>query len=172
MKLLKVSLLFILFLCALFCIDEMSYTPLNEEDINTLFPDYKGKMNCCYKKDYIGWSRGDIFDFSVYILEDAKISPAYPLWEKQLGEVFIQGECIFCTKWQQCPIDSTTYSLYDLAMNEVILNSTYTYGKSFELDLLNENSYYSVACINPLEKYFLLYNSALKRLYYIRQKGL
>lgn len=46
-------------------IEEMLYSPLKKEDMKTLFPDSTISYNFAYNKDYIGWSKGNIFD--IYI---------------------------------------------------------------------------------------------------------
>ena len=169
MKIFKIIFLFVLFLCTLLCVDEIIYTPLNKKYINDLFFDYRGKIDCCYKKDFIGWSRGDIFDFSIYTLDNAKVSLAYPVWDEFWISKNIHKENVFYTKWRKCQIDSIIYGQYNFMLNEII--SKTSYGKIFEEELNKESNYFSVLYINPMEMYFFLYNPTLRQLYYSRKIG-
>ncbi len=151
-------------------INELTYNPLKEKDFKNLFPDYDGKAKKKCYVDYIGFNlHGDLFDISVYKLNDMTIDFQYPNFKNGWENINTQDDKLVFSKWKKCPIDSFTSVKFDILTIEDFSKKKCTY--SFNSDLLNSKNYYSYVYINELEQYFCLYCPEKNYLYYVRKNG-
>lgn len=149
-------------------IEEMVYSPLKKEDMKTLFPDSNISYNFAYSKDYIGWSKGNLFDIYVYELENVFINLDYPKFGKKWEHISLP-DTVVTSKWVKCPIDSVILSNYNFELLKIWDSGLE--GENLKRSLQDTNNYYCYIYVSALEKYFLLYNVSEKKLYYIRQRG-
>ncbi len=153
---------------------EITFTPLDMKDFELLFPNYKGKIKVSYHKDFIGWSRGDLFELYIYDLDNANINPNYPKnvqsWEHTTLPNPLMPESLITTKWLRCPLDSLIQVYYSPELSWISDNNT-DEGKMLKRALKDVTNYYCCIYVSEQEKYFMLYSPSINKMYYIRQRG-
>lgn len=167
-------LIVIIFFIGYGIVGEIIFTPLRKKDIELLFPDYAGKIEVSYHKDFIGWSRGDFFELYIYDLDSVHIESNYPKigkeWEHAILPDPLIPDDLIITKWQKCPVDTSILSKYDRELTW-ITDSEVRERKMLKQDLKDATNYYCCIYVSGIEKYFLLYNPSNSTMYYLRQKG-
>lgn len=148
---------------------EMTFSPLEKKDFELLFPNYNGKKKISYHKDFIGWSRGDLFELYIYKLDNVSINANYPKIG-QSWEYITLPDSFITTRWIRCPPDSFIQKHFSYELSWITENNTDN-GRMLKQDLKNKSNYYCYIYINGLEKYFMLYNPSKDIMYYIRQRG-
>lgn len=153
---------------------EITFTPLEKKDFKLLFPNYNGSIKVSYHKDFIGWSRGDVFELYIYSFDNVYINPDYPKigqkWEYTTLPDPLMPESLITTKWLRCPLDSLMQVHYSSELSWITDNST-NEGETLKQDMKDVTNYYCCIYVSEQEKYLMLYSPSKNIMYYIRQRG-
>lgn len=172
----KIILILSSILCLILCfgaiilyVDDSSFSPLKEKEIQKLFPNYRGTFKKKCDVDFIGMNfKGEWFEVYLYKVDAIPVDLNYPkyngIWERKSIT-----EEVITSKWINCPLDSATRKLYEFNLMLEIFDKKECI-KSFNLELNNSENYYSYICFDELDQYFLLYCPSIGNLYYIRKK--
>ena len=150
--------------------EEVTYSPLNQDDFQKLFKEFNGSFRKSCSKDFIGLSiHGEIFDMYRYKMKGAIIMdkdfPKITKWEnKEIIDEYVVG------KWKNCPLDFKTRELYEDVLASGNLDNVKCC-KSLKKELLNPQNHYCYIDFAWKGRYFLLYCTDSQELYYIRKKG-
>lgn len=156
--------------CYLF-ITEITYSPLNPQELKMLFPNDSGSIAKINSKDFIGFNmRGDIYDVYLYKVNSVYIDSTFPRIMNNWENEKISSQSLIST-WKNCPIDSIGKELYRFDDTDINFQ-TWKYNDLFQKEISNKENYYSYIYLTEQHKYFLFYNPTKKLLYYIRLKGL
>ena len=148
-------------------VEELTFSPLQEKDLALLYPNTHVKYHCKYRKDFIGWSRGDLFGLYIYQVDGVVIDSSYPICENEWEHVKFSNS-IQITKWRRCPVDTLTFFRYRYIFDWI---SKCKQGRILNNELYNSSNYYCTFYVDEAEKYFILYTPREKQMYYIRQRG-
>ena len=161
---------FLLILGCVVVVEELTYSPLTENDFKNLFPNYDNSAKKKCDVDFIGLSlHGELFDIFTYELSDVAIDNSYPSINDSWTNITASDELVVSV-WKRIPIDSLTLirckDIFDLGNHR---------GKrccsSFVSELSNPINFYSYVYVNELEYYFYLYCPDKHYLYYVRKRG-
>ena len=146
---------FLLILGCVVVVEELTYSPLTENDFKNLFPNYDNSAKKKCDVDFIGLSlHGELFDIFTYELSDVTIDNSYPSINDSWTNITASDELVVSV-WKRIPIDSLTLirckDIFDLGNHR---------GKrccsSFVSELSNPINFYSYVYVNELEYYFYL----------------
>ena len=168
-KLLLGLLVAIVIIASYLVFNEVSYSPLKENDFQKLFKGYSGSFDKTCTKDFLGLStHGELYEIFKYSLEDAVIDRNYPKfieWENNK----ITNKTII-SYWKNCPLDKQSLELYRFTLTATDLSKAKCCS-SFYKELSNPKNFYSYIHFDGLEEYFLLYCTDSNELYYLRRRG-
>lgn len=151
-------------------VEELTYSPLTENDFKNLFPNYDNSAKKKCDVDFIGLSlHGELFDIFTYELTDVTIDSSYPSINDSWTNITQSNELVI-SAWQRIPIDSLTL----VRCKDIFDLGNYRGNRccsSFVSELSNSINFYSYLYVNELEYYFCLYCPEKHYLYYVRKKG-
>lgn len=151
-------------------VEELTYSPLTENDFKNLFPNYDNSAKKKCNVDFIGLSlHGELFDIFTYELTDVTIDSSYPSINDSWTNITASDELVI-SAWKRIPVDSLTL----IRCKDIFDLGNYRGNKccsSFVSELSNSINFYSYVYVNELEYYFCLYCPNKHYLYYVRKRG-
>lgn len=160
----------LLILGGIVIIEELTYSPLTENNFKNLFPNYDNSAKKKCSVDFIGISlHGELFDIFIYELTDMTIDSCYPSIKDSWTNITASDELII-SAWQRIPIDSLTF----IRCKDIFDLGNYRGNRccaSFVSELSTPINFYSYLYVNELEYYFCLYCPDKHYMYYVRKKG-
>lgn len=167
----------IIILCLILCfgaiilyVNDSSFSPLKEKEIQKLFLNYSGTSKKICDVNFLGTNfKSEWYEVYLYKVDAIPVDLNYPKYNGIWEQKTITEEVI-TSKWINCPLDSVTRKLYEFTLTAENFDKKECI-KSFNSELNNSDNYYSYIYFNELEQYFLLYCPSIGNLYYIRRKG-
>lgn len=147
---------------------DLSYSPLHRVNTDKLFKEICNLKKIC-SVDFLGFNaRGEFYEIYKYSVGRVEIDSSFPVLKSWENRELPEGAIV--KKWQACPLDESSYQLYEFIFTVNNLDEKECSSK-FNEALKGSQNYYSYIHINESEQYFLLYSSKEESLYYLRRKG-